>query len=531
MTRKGTAPVGLALGGGGSKGAFQAGAVATLVGDLGFRPDVIAGTSAGSLNTLILAHARTPDEYPEMVGRLLDEWTTLADASDVYLPRAWVDDVPPALRRAASAAAAGRLRPAVVVDVARSATALRRAIADFRRDGDALYSLAPVEARVRVGLEPDRVRASRARIRISAVALETGALRWIDEAGRLYEADATTPASDAPVDLVDAVLASSAFSPAFPPRRIAGETYVDGGFRTVLPVRGARAVGAGPVIAVACASEGVGRARSMADANVVQVALRAASATLAEVAARDVEDLRRGPGLLLEPTVDVHGFLEVDPGRIAIELDLGRFVAAERVAAIGGLERLVAARRAGEPGIVDVDSLAASDALTRALVRLRLDAWADEERLLEGKPRAAAALALAGARARKWLLRRAVDARAACQGPMPPGAAAWWSSFEGHAGRTVLRDPWGGLSAGNGGPVPAVDPEAFVPGPFTMVVRGSGERWRVVAGRRRPADDTSDTVAGVDASAVGAAAEVAASRGATPTVEVDPVVVDLVAEA
>jgi predicted acylesterase/phospholipase RssA len=525
VTRRHTEPVGLALGGGGSKGAFQAGAVAALVGDLGFRPDVIAGTSAGSLNAIILAHARTPDEYHEVVERMLAAWASLRDESDMYVPRAWLADVPPRLRRAAIEAAAGRLHPGALVDVARSARAVRRLAAEFRRDGDALYSLAPVEARVRADLEVDRVRASRARIRISAVALESGALRWVDEAGTLFEADANTPAAGGPVDLVDAVLASSAFSPAFPPRHMAGETYVDGGFRTVIPVRAVRALGAGPVIAVACAAEGIGRSRSMAGANVLQVTLRAAGATLGEVAHRDIEDLRRGPGLLVDPTVDVHGFLEVDPGRIAIDVDLGRMVAAERVWASGGLDRILAAREAGAPGVEDPAGLAAIAALTRAITRLRLDAWADEERLLEGKPRAEAAHALAGVRARKWLLRRAVAARAACPGPMPPGADAWSSTFERHAGRPVLRDPWAALSAGNGGPVPAVDQAAFVPSPFTMIARGTGERWRVVAGRRRPASEAE--------SAAGAAPSVvtAGVPHLAPVLEVETAVVELVPEA
>lgn len=523
MTRRRPEPVGLALGGGGSKGAFQAGAIATLVADLGFRPDVIAGTSAGSLNALILAHARTSGEYPEMVERLLASWASLRDASDMYVPRAWLADVTPAVRRVAGDAVAGRLRPGAILAVARSAGSLRRIAADFRSDGDAAYSLAPVEARVRAELEADRVSASRARIRISAVALESGALRWADETGALWEADATTPADGGPVDLVDAVLASSAFSPAFPPRRMAGETYVDGGFRTVIPVRGVRALGAGPVVAIACASDGIGRSRPMAGANVLQVALRAAGATLGEVAHRDVEDLRRGPGILVDPTVDVHGFLEVDPGRIAIDVDLGRMVAAERVAGVGGLDRILAARGPGAPAVEDPDGLAESDALTRAVALLRLGAWDDEERLLEGKPRVGASRALAGVRARKWLLRRVVAARAACPGAMPRGTDAWPASFERHAGRPVLRDPWATLSAGNGGPVPAVDPDRFVPGPFTMVVQGTGERWQVVDGRRRP-------------STVGVAEAVrtadAAPGAETPSiVEVEPVVVGLVPEA
>ena len=69
--------------------------------------------------------------------------------------------------------------------------------------------------------------------------------------------------------------------------------------------------------------------------------------------------------------------------------------------------------------------------------------------------------------------------------------------------------------------MPAVDADAFVPSPFTMVARGTGERWRVVAGRRRPA---SEAESAAEAARTGA-------PDATPTVEVDTVVVGLVLEA
>ncbi len=516
VTRRHPALVGLALGGGGSKGAFQAGSIATLVGDFGLRPDVVTGTSVGSINVLVLAHARTPDEFPEVVDRMLAIWTSLRDESDMFERRPWLAEVTPGMRRAAGEVAAGRLRPELLLELARAVGPLRRMASDFRDDGDAAYSLAPVERRIRALQEPERIRSSYARIRLSAVALESGALRWTDETGALYEADATTPAAGGPVAIVDAVLASAAFSPAFPPRRMAGETYVDGGFRTVIPVRAARALGAGPVVAVACAGAGIGHARSMSRANVVQVAVRAAGATLAEIGSRDVEDLRRGPGLLVDPLVDVHGFLDVDPGRLAIDIDLGRMVAAERVAAVGGLGRVLAARDPGAPAPEDPDALAASEALTCAVTRLRLDAWAEEERLLVGKPRSGAALTLAGVRARKWLLRPVVEARAALPGPMPPGSGAVWSVFERHAAPLVVRDPWAGLSARNEGPVPAVDRDAYVPGPFTLVARGTGARWRIVDGRRRPAGEEP---------------AVAVGSVPVPTIEVEPVVVTLVPEA
>ncbi len=111
VTRRHPALVGLALGGGGSKGAFQAGSIATLVGDFGLRPDVVTGTSVGSINVLVLAHARTPDEFPEVVDRMLAIWTSLRDESDMFERRPWLAEVTPGMRRAAGEVAAGRLRP------------------------------------------------------------------------------------------------------------------------------------------------------------------------------------------------------------------------------------------------------------------------------------------------------------------------------------------------------------------------------------------------------------------------------------
>jgi len=514
MTKRDRVSVGLALGGGGSRGSFQAGAIAALVTDLGLRPDVLAGTSAGSLNAIILAHARTPDEYPDMVERMLVTWTSLRSDSDMYVPRQWLADLTPGLRRSALEIAGGRPSLRSVLEVTRSIHGLPRVVRDLRAAGGSLYSLSPVEARIRRDLEPERVRASHAVVRLSLVALESGALRWADGAGAMYEEDATTPAAGGPVDLVDALLASAAFAPAFPPRRLAGETYVDGGFRTVIPVRAARALGAGPIVAVACARPGSGRPRPMAEADVLRVAIRTAALTLAEVASRDYEDLSRGPGFLVDPTVEVHGFLEVDPGRIGIDIDHGRLVAAERMAAIGGLDTLLAARGAGSPAVRDPDGLAASAALTEAITRLRIDAWAAEERLAEGRPKASAGGVLLEIRARKWLIRTAVAARAACPGPLPPRTDAWSAELEAHLPRIVVRGPWSSLAASNGGPIPAADPSTFVPDPFLLAVRGSDVRWLVADGRRRP---------------VGAPEAVGSD--AAPRIEADPAVAALVPDA
>jgi NTE family protein len=514
MTHRPAPRVGLVLGGGGSKGSFQAGAIAALITDMGLRPDVLAGTSAGSLNAIVLAHARTPDEYPEMVERLLATWSGLRAPSDMYVPRPWLADLTPDLRRSVMEIAAGRPSRKSVADVLGSVRGLPRIVREFRAASDSLYSLAPIEARVRAEVERDRIAAGHADLRLSAVALESGALRWVDAKGAIYEADAVTPAAGGPVDMVDALLASAAFAPAFPPRRMAGETYVDGGFRTVIPVRAARAMGAGPIVAVACANASADLAGSMAEADVFRVTLRAANLTMAEVVWRDIADLGRGPGLLVDPSHEVHGFLEVDPGRIAINIDHGRLVAAERVAAVGGLDRLIASWEPASPSIVDADGFVASAGLTEALTHLRLDTWEAEERLCQGQPKAGAGDTLRAVRARKWLIGLAAAARARCAGPMPPRADAWSRSFEAHRSRVVLRDPWGALSAGNGGHVAAVDPETFVPEPFVLAVRGTGERWLVVDGSRRPMDSDGPETPGL-----------------RPTVEAAEVIAQLLPEA
>ena len=50
----------LALSGGGARGSFQLGAITAVYEVYGFRPDLIAGTSVGSVNAIMLAQAPPP---------------------------------------------------------------------------------------------------------------------------------------------------------------------------------------------------------------------------------------------------------------------------------------------------------------------------------------------------------------------------------------------------------------------------------------------------------------------------------------
>lgn len=68
----------LVLSGGGSKGAFQAGAVKCLL-DNGLRFSVVAGTSVGALNGLIVSQ-----EKPENAGAELEKWWFNVQNKDIY---------------------------------------------------------------------------------------------------------------------------------------------------------------------------------------------------------------------------------------------------------------------------------------------------------------------------------------------------------------------------------------------------------------------------------------------------------------
>ncbi len=524
MRRRQLPRIGLVLGGGGSKGAFQAGAVACLYSEFGLRPDTIAGTSVGALAATLLAHARTRDEQREAADRLVSIWRSLRAESDMYVPRRWLADVPARTRADLAAIAAGRASAGAVLGIARSARGLRRAVADFRADGASAYSLEPVEALVRKHVDPGIVRDGIATLRISVVSVETGELRWAGDDGTLYEADALTPAQGGRVGLVDALLASVAFVPAFPARSMAGGSYVDGGFRSVLPVRGALATGAQVVVAVACAGTGMGLVRPSAGATLLRTTLRAYGATMAEVGRRDVGDLDRVRGVLLEPRVWVHDFLAVDPGRIAISLDQGWMSAAEQLDAIGGMDGLTASLHRGRPPAADPDALTATSALTDAVVELRTQAWHLEERLAVGSPPAERRAALEGLRIRKWLLRPAVAVRAALPGPRPTGMAGWAAGFDAHRDPLVVPDPWAGLSSIHGAHVQAVDAAGYVPPTFRLRARPSGREWVVAGGIRHPVVE-GVLVAGQH---VGTPGDGAAGDG---LVEVGDAIAELVPEA
>ena len=170
----------LVLSGGASRGAFQVGVLKALAGRGEVNYDLFCGTSVGALNAAFLAQHK---DGALAVGELERIWRTL-DTSKVWRPR-WPWGVLSALWQ------------------------------------KGVYSTKPLETLVRTIFHPEHVTAAGKALRVLAVNLQTY------QTGVWGETDP---------EIMDAVLASSAFPIMFPARQIGGEWWTDGGVRQTTPL-------------------------------------------------------------------------------------------------------------------------------------------------------------------------------------------------------------------------------------------------------------------------------------------------------
>lgn len=176
----------LALGGGGDRGAYEAGVIHGLVSNLPpeeVQWDVVTGISAGALNAIAVALYKIGDEKAA-AEFLLNEWRTITQ-KDVF--KQWFP----------GGIAEGFLLKSGLLDT----TPLRRYLGSI--------------------INSTRVRNSGRRLQIGATSLTHNTFQTFDE---------NDP------DLLSAVLASSAIPGLFPVVNKGGETYVDGGATYMTPI-------------------------------------------------------------------------------------------------------------------------------------------------------------------------------------------------------------------------------------------------------------------------------------------------------
>jgi NTE family protein len=172
------------LSGGGSRGAFEVGALDYLIRDRHLEFDVIAGVSTGSLNAVMLAQGAGAAGLLAQLDALKGVWFNIRSHRDIY-----------------------------------TKPFLGEILAFVWRQS--IYNPRPIREKIRRQVSPERLRASGRQLRIGAVALETGAYRQVTQ-------------DDAAIR--EWTLASSSMPLMLPPVPIGSEHAVDGGVRNVTPL-------------------------------------------------------------------------------------------------------------------------------------------------------------------------------------------------------------------------------------------------------------------------------------------------------
>jgi predicted acylesterase/phospholipase RssA len=195
-----------------------------------------------------------------------------------------------------------------------------------------LVSMEPIRALVERELRPERIADSGLTLRIGAVSLESGELRYFDGEGHLYARDGT-PIDAPPVRLQDAVLASASIPVMYPPTELGGEYYVDGGVREILPLALAfNQLGAGHIFAVVASKPGVEPWHDDGDRGLFEIARRVSADIAPDETLNKEIDPPRGWGrrvTVIVPQVNVHDALTIDPELIAASIDYGYMRAAD----------------------------------------------------------------------------------------------------------------------------------------------------------------------------------------------------------
>ena len=202
----------LALSGGGASGAWQAGVLAYLLGETKSEFKTVTGVSVGALNGARLAEQRIGDE--KIAAReIVADWESIKSSSDIYRKRLF-----------------GMVPSAALWAL-------------FKHRG--IFKSWPIRERVTRGtdkrppLRPGLLRSSGRKFVCGAVAWGTSEYKTWDE---------TSP------DIVNAVLASSAYPVFFESVDVGGHAYTDGGLRDITPIRSAIDAGATHITVISCAA-------------------------------------------------------------------------------------------------------------------------------------------------------------------------------------------------------------------------------------------------------------------------------------
>jgi len=209
----------LVLSGGGSKGAFQAGALKHLLYSLGLYYDIICGVSVGAINAIHIAQYKKGEER-KCAEDMLKLWGSF-NQKDIY--KRWF--------------------PFGILHAAWQ---------------PALYNSAPLRQFLEEHIDINKIHGSGRELRFGTVSLDTGNYRLYDESSS---------------DLIGACYNSASFPVAFMPTVMDGELQTDGGVRNVTPLGAAINAGATDIDVIMTSPENP-KYGPLKDPNVIDVAPR-----------------------------------------------------------------------------------------------------------------------------------------------------------------------------------------------------------------------------------------------------------------
>ncbi|WP_066389242.1 patatin-like phospholipase family protein [Neobacillus mesonae] len=207
--------VGIVLSGGGARGDFQVGAVRYLY-ERNIRPAVLTGCSVGAINAIKLAEGEGDGNDSNRGYRgLIKIWSELNSNNDMWKEEQWLTNIKNSkvaafLKQSAdsqfgtAALEMGKLflGPIGWVWVARDLAQTVKDLEEFKSELDkvvnarsrSLYNLGPIQAKMYdpSKLDLSKIQKSGIKLRLAAVALESGNLRYVTETGEIVERDNTT---------------------------------------------------------------------------------------------------------------------------------------------------------------------------------------------------------------------------------------------------------------------------------------------------------------------------------------------------
>jgi len=266
----------LVLSGGGAKGAYQVGALMHLLGDLRIPYDIITGISVGSLNGSFVGMYKKGQEV-QASHDLKGLWDTVNDRR-IFKQRY------PILGETLS----------MMISAVSSKS---------------LYDSTPLQKLIKKRLNPLALRASGKTMRFGAVSMNTGEYREWGEHDK---------------DIVEAVMASSAFPGFFKPVQIEDDYWTDGGIREVVPLRSAIELGATELDVIVLSADKPHRNMDVGSMNVLCSMPIILDAMLDEISDNDMVVSMPASIRVLRPSRSLlDNSLNFDPEKVQENIELG----------------------------------------------------------------------------------------------------------------------------------------------------------------------------------------------------------------